>query len=247
MKILLAIDDTDDLESRGTGHLAEDIAQEVERNGWGRRSYITRHQLLVHPDVPYTSHNSAMCFTADVDPMCLDRLVALAATTLERERAPGSDPGLCVAVADRLASHDEAIAWGRAAKTTVLRKPDAYALAQRLGVHLSEHGGTGQGVIGALAGVGLRLSGCDGRVRGHLDIPNSDGTASVRQIRAHPHVQRVVSLDGSHVGDEDRVVLGEKVKAVMRDGGLAVLVVPAGPERPDARWQTCPKELLKAY
>jgi hypothetical protein len=247
MKILLAIDDTDDLESRGTGHLAEDIAQEVERKGWGRRSYITRHQLFVHPDVPYTSHNSAMCFTTDLEPACLDRLVALAAAILERERAPGSDPGLCVAVAERLASADEVIAWGRAAKTTVLRKPDAYAVAQRLGIHLSEHGGTGQGVIGALAGVGLRLSGCDGRVRGHLAIPSADGTASVREIRAHPHVQRVVSLDAAPVADEDRVVVGEKVKAVMQDGGLTVLVVPAGPERPDVRWQTCPKELLKAY
>lgn len=248
MRLLLAIDDTDDLESRGTGHLAEDIAREVERNGWGRRSYITRHQLLVHPDVPYTSHNSAMCFEADVDAGCVEPLVALAVATLERERAPASDPGLCVLTEAALGAAPELAAWGQAAKTTVLRKADALALARRVGVHLSEHGGTGQGVVGALAAVGLRLHGRDGRVRGGLSIAASGATASVREIRAHPHVAGVRSLAGDVVPqDQDRVLLGEKVKAVMLDGGPVVLLIPAGPERGDARWQTCPKELLRGY
>ena len=67
MKILISIDDTDNLESCGTGELATQISQTIAEQGWGTCSYITRHQLLVHPDVPYTSHNSAMCFEATID------------------------------------------------------------------------------------------------------------------------------------------------------------------------------------
>ncbi|MDK2890060.1 MAG: hypothetical protein PWR21_692, partial [Methanoculleus sp.] len=57
MTIYLGIDDTDTRESRGTGRLARMIATELAR------SYtvtgVTRHQLFVHPAVPYTSHNSS--------------------------------------------------------------------------------------------------------------------------------------------------------------------------------------------
>ncbi len=246
MKVFVAIDDTDNLETKGTGHLAESIAQDVEKNGWGTRSYITRHQLLVHPDIPYTSHNSAMCFTADVVPAFMERLISHASAFLERERAEGSDPGLCVAAAAGIAGNEELLAFGRKAKEAVLKKADAYGLALRLGIHLSEHGGTGQGVVGALAGVGLRLSGADGRVRGGLLIVGTkDGTASAGQIRAHPQVDAVMSLEGRVLQDEERIALGEKVKAVMLDGKSVVLVMPS--ESDGARWRTCPKEILKSY
>ncbi len=246
MRVLLAVDDTDNLESIGTGHLAEAIAQDVERKGWGKRSYVTRHQLLVHPDVPYTSHNSSMCFTVDMDGAHLEALVSHAAGFLEKESAPGSDPGLCVAVADRLERTEELIAFGERAKQAVVKKDEALELAGRLGIHLSEHGGTGGGVIGALAAVGLRLSGNDGRLRGHLEIENVNGVATVRDICAHPSVGSVLTLDGAVLRDEEAVLLsGWKVKAVLQGGGPVLLVMPS--ESEDARWRTCPREILKAY
>jgi hypothetical protein len=240
MRVLVAIDDTDALGTRGTGHLAEDVAQAMERNGLGRRSFITRHQLLVHPDVPYTSHNSAMCFTAELWPGAVEPLVALAGAMLERGRAPGSDPGLCVAAPEALERTEDLVAWGRAAKTTVLRKGDAYVLARRVGVHLSEHGGTGQGVVGALAGVGLRLSGMDGRVRGGLVIPSVDGTASAREIRAHPQVRAVLGLGGEVPRDDDRVApcnLGNAYEPRTRRGSTVRprLLGEGPPRQPGAR------------
>jgi len=118
-------------------------------------------------------------------------------------------------------------------------------LARRLRLHLSEHGGTGQGVVGALAGVGLRLSGRDGRVRGGLQISGASGRASAGQIRAHPHVDEVMTLEGQVLADDEQVLLGEKVKAVMQDGKCVVLVTAS--ESNEAPWKTCPKELLKRY
>ena len=248
MKVLLAVDDTDNLETKGTGHLAEAIAQELVRQRWGTRSYITRHQLLVHPDVPYTSHNSSMCFTAEIDGARLPDLTSHAAAFLETASAPGSDPGLCVAVADRLEDAEELIAFGKRAKQAVLGKDEAYDLARRLGVHLSEHGGTGGGVIGALAAVGLRLSGNDGRLRGHLEIGRVDGNgvATVRDLCAHPHVGSVRTLRGDVLRGDEAVLLSEwKVKAVMQ-GGSGVLLVTESASG-EAPWETCPRAILKAY
>ncbi len=55
----------------------------------------------------------------------------------------------------------------------LLTKQEAYMLANTTGVHLSENGGTGDGIVGALAGTGLRLDGNDGRFRGWLEFGNT--------------------------------------------------------------------------
>ena len=57
MRYLIGIDDTDNLESRGTGHRARQLAQFLIDLAEPLR--ITRHQLLVVPEIPYTSHNSS--------------------------------------------------------------------------------------------------------------------------------------------------------------------------------------------
>lgn len=60
-------------------------------------------------------------------------------------------------VEDEYLKAADLVDFGRRAKNEVLTKDLAYDLAVKLGVPLSEHGGTGDGVIGAVAGSGLRL------------------------------------------------------------------------------------------
>jgi hypothetical protein len=247
MRILISIDDTDNLESPGTGALASRIASDLEINGWGKSSYVTRHQLLVHPDIPYTSHNSAMCFAAEVDEAALESIIHYAAEFLKRESAAGSDPGLCVTVVDRLKNPEPLIAFGRKAKQSVITIAEAYSLAETLQLHLSEHGGTGQGVIGALAGAGLRLSGNDGRLKGRLNIADVDGWAAVSDICSHNDVDEVRSLNGPPLKDTERVKLGEKVKTVLLEGKSVLLVVPADGAVAGTAWQTCSRQQLKNY
>ena len=67
MTTLITLDDTDHKGTPGTGHLAEALRKELESLYGATTSRITRHQLFVHADIPYTSHNSAMCFAADID------------------------------------------------------------------------------------------------------------------------------------------------------------------------------------
>lgn len=247
MRVLVCIDDTDNLETkRGTGELASEIAGELEKRGWGKAQPVTRHQLLVHPDIPYTSHNSCMCFDAEIKEEYLNNLIGFCEEYLVNESAPGSDPGLCVVVPDRLSQPGWLISFGFMAKREVLTKEDAYSLAEELNVHLSEHGGTGQGVIGALAGTGLRLSGNDGRFRGKIKIKEPYEIATVDEICSQSYVEIVKSLDeGIVLAGDERVRLGEVVKAALMDG-KSVLLVNSQPED-EVKWQTCSKNQIKNY
>jgi hypothetical protein len=247
MNVLVCIDDTDSIDSRGTGELADLLACEVENRGWGRCGSITRHQLFVHPDIPYTSHNSSMCFTAEMDEAHLGVLTEYASGFLARESAEGSDPGLCVAVAERLPRPDTLIDFGYRAKRSVIEMREAYGLAAEEGIHLSSHGGTGQGIIGALAGVGLRLGGNDGRMRGSLSIPAIDGVAAVKDILNHSEVDVVRTLDGACLTPENRVRFVDKIKTVLMGGKLVLLVIPDDAEKSGAQWKTCTRQQLKQY
>lgn len=247
MRILIAIDDTDNLVSRGTGEIASLIADAVQQNGWGTPGFITRHQLLVHPDIPFTSHNSTMCFPIEMKEGCLGQLIAFASDFLERECAEGSDPGLCVAVPEQVSVAAELVAFGRRAKEEVIAKQEALDLAKSLGVHLSEHGGTGHGVIGALAGVGLRLWGNDGRMRGRLASVHPGQVLRVRELLDQPDVDAVRCPDGGAVGEEELVLIEDKPKTVMRDGASVLLVTAADSNNGEARWQTLPRKLLRGY
>jgi hypothetical protein len=238
MKTLIAIDDTDNLESPGTGEVLEALGHKLGGNGFGIPGRVTRHQLPMIPEIPYTSHNSSMCLDFELesrqarnrnDGHCasetesarVDELIAVACTALEKEAAPGSDPGLCVLVSDSLKDPGALLAYGREAKKRVIAKEEAYAVAKKLGIHLSEHGGTGIGVIGALAGVALRLSGSDGRFKGKLKLPVEK--LSVSELAALPGIDEVRSLGGT-LAPTDEIMVPEIIKPVLLDHKAVLLI-----------------------
>lgn len=250
MKVLICIDDTDNTDiKRGTGQLASQLAQDIEEKGWGRCEPVTRHQLLVHPDIPYTSHNSAMCFAADIAEDALEEVIAYGSSFLGKERAAGSDPGLCLVIPERLANPGWLIAYGFSAKQEVLSKDYAYDIAREMGIYLSEHGGTGDGVVGALAGSGLRLSGNDGRFRGKLAVGEPGQALTVGEICVRSYITRVRSKeDGRVLAADELVEIGEVVKAVLIDREAVLMVRPlAVPGDRGAVWRTCTKDELRCY
>lgn len=245
INILVSIDDTDNLESKGTGELAEMISNHIEEMNWGRCFKVTRHQLLVHPDIPYTSHNSSMCFSAEVDERYIDSIIGYACDFLSGESAPESDPGLCVALIDKISDPDVLMDFGRKAKREILTKDYAYETAKLLGVHLSEHGGTGQGIIGALAGAGLRLTGNDGRFKGGYKNETGRGVLKASEIMSIFGIDEVRSMDKSPVHPDDLVKLDEKIKTVLLDGKSVLLVYAS--DEDNANWKCCSKQYLKRY
>jgi hypothetical protein len=248
MKIFVCMDDTDQLEGPGTGHLAQDLCEEIEKIGWGTCSAISRHQLYVHDDIPYTSHNSAMCFEADIAEETLTPLIRFSGVFLHEKSAPGSDPGLCVSVDPHLLKRSKLTEFGQRAKQTVLSKKDAYRLATELNIHLSEHGGTGQGVVGALAGVGLRLGGNDGRLRGWYHLGRKGKSIAVSTLTSYDFIDLVRCENGAFLTDDTTVFFGgEELKTVLQNGKQVLLVKRTSNGSKPGFWITLTKQEVKIY
>ena len=160
MRVYIGFDDTDNKNAnRGTGKLARWFEKELPEGCrlWG----VVRQQLLLHDDIPYTSHNSSACVVVDMpDPGMLKALTGLAVAHVERHSLVGSDPGVCVASnGDRDLS--VLVDFGRLCTREVVTQKSALQAASAF--HLSGHGGTNDGIIGAAAAVGLTASGWSGR------------------------------------------------------------------------------------
>lgn len=248
MQIYLSIDDTDNLNSPGSGQLAETLAGELQQEGLTLKcSNISRHQLFFNEAIPYTSHNSSMCFSAVTGDDKLNDIIEFTRQFLRRTAAPGSDPGLCVAVDSKLLDRDALTAFGLKAKKTVLSKQDAYSLADKTGVHLSEHGGTGDGVIGALAGTGLRLQGNDGRFRGWLDLGAKGTITTPSSLCMHSFVDAVVDDNGQALADETPVFLADSRIKTIHCNHHQVIPVTAAASECGAAWQTLTKKDVKRF
>ena len=92
-RYLIGIDDTDNLESRGTGFRARTLGGRLTEAGIGELKGVSRHQLYVHDSIAYTSHNSSLCLDFDVNVGREQGLVPFCREFLSTESAPGSDAG----------------------------------------------------------------------------------------------------------------------------------------------------------
>lgn len=248
MQIYLSVDDTDNLTSIGSGQLAENLTEELIHRGLVQScSNITRHQLYFHEDIPYTSHNSSMCFTAAISPAYLPDLVDFSARYLQEHAAPGSDPGLCVAENSDTLDKEALIRFGEQAKSTILNKDKAYQLARQTRVHLSEHGGTGDGVVGAIAGIGLRMQGNDGRFRGWFNMGNVGEIVTAAALCKHPFVSDVIDENGASIAAESPIrITDEKIKTILHNH-IQVIPVSRQAEANGSEWTTLSRKQVKKY
>ena len=262
MKLLMCIDDTDNLDSPGTGEKLENIGEGIVNNGWGQVSYITRHQFLIHEDIKYTSHNSSMCFQIETtsenclgltQEECLEKITAYGMKYLLENGAEGSDPGLCVANLEKISPEEigKLMEFGARAKKEVLSKEAAYLLAEEIeGVHLSEHGGTGDGVIGAIAGCGLRLSGNDGKIKGKIKVENPGEIVTAKELKKRYNAEAVRAVTNQiEIEDTCMIQIGDEIKAVYSHNQMTLPVcVNEDPETcTEVEWKTCTKKQLKGF
>jgi hypothetical protein len=192
--ILIGIDDTDILGSAGTGRMARDLADHLVSLSLGNPLGITRHQLLVDERIPYTSHNSSLCIALHSDNR-LSEFFQPCIDFLRNNFREGSDPGLCICHPDNL--DKEIIRFGLNAQEIVLLKKEAINLAEQYGLFLTELGGTGGGIIGALAAIALRAEGNSGR---YVDLPgirSITGTVTVSELLSRTDIDSVRTEDGT--------------------------------------------------
>jgi hypothetical protein len=155
--IYACIDDTDMPGTRGTNRLAIAIAKEL-RGRWRCRS-ITKHPHLRHPDIPYTHGNNSCCMIFEAAAQDEQPLRDFIRQAMLDDFIEGSDPGICVTA--RVPRPLQPFA--ERSRREVLGMDEAYALAAAEGLILEGLGGTNQGVIGALAGLGSAAAGQPGQ------------------------------------------------------------------------------------
>lgn len=239
VRLLVAIDDTDNSEPDcvGTGRRARLLASELVDRGLARAATVTRHQLLVHPEIPFTSHNSAACIDAEEVRAPLAEVADAAREHLLAHPNAGANPGLCVAAAASVPAF--LLAFAKRAQSEVLGLDEADAVAARLNGVVWSGGETGQGRIGALAALALRHSGEDGRFIGLPGIRACEGVMTVAEIRARTPITRVETLEGEALADDVSIDTRDWVRPSLR-GGRPVLRVRwlDGRWVPEEKWRT---------
>ncbi len=244
MRFLIGIDDTDNEESRGTGHHGRQLGKLLAEGGLAQLEGITRHQLLQDPRIPYTAKNSAVCLAVRLEESRQSEAAEFCRQYLLRESAPGADAGLCVAHWEAV---NEAIQeFGLAAKREVLTSAEAVRLAEEAGILLEGLTGDKIGLIGALAGVGLRAGGSEGRFVWLPGLRQLEGVYTVEQLQQAAQIKVVIKLDHTELPLSARVSVGEWVRPILHNGQAALLVEDAN-DTEESEWRTAAKEIVKRY
>jgi hypothetical protein len=243
MHYYIGIDDTDNLESRGTGFRARQLGTMLEESGVAKLICITRHQLYVHKDIPFTSHNSSACLLMECELENETKLTSYCREFLLRESAPGSDAGLCIALSDVITRGIEN--WGKNAKRIVLNKTLAHELALQNNIFLEGLTGEKIGVIGALAAVGLRHAGNDGRVLWLPMLRETEGVFSAEELKDRLCVDTITTKDGTAIPPSDEIMTDNWLRPVMRNKEIT-LIVEKTEDHVQYKWQHVPKEYIKS-
>lgn len=240
MKIYVAFDDTDTIDcGRGTGKLARWFEQKLPD---GCTQYgIMRQQLLVAPDIPYTSHNSSLINIIEApDESYIPELITIAAAHIMEHFVVGSDPGLCV-VSENNPAIKNLIPFGITCMERKVSQQEAMTAAE--GIHLSGHGGTNDGIIGAAAGVGLTYNGMSGRFNEYsfeyspLKLRDYPAETTAGFLRDHGISVMSVDKNCAYVPDADIVQNFGWLRPNLSFGKPAVFVMPDGKNR----WMTYKK------
>jgi hypothetical protein len=220
--IYVGIDDTDILDAPGTNQLARKMVAELRGQARGR--IILRHQLLEDPRVPCTKKNG--CASIEFEPtssFSRDGFLTALRQMIVSWSPAGSDPGLCLAESVPQAVID----WGIRCQRELVKQSEARHIAAEHGIHLEGLGGTEDGVIGALAAVGLMATQNDGRVI-HFESDGIDwydltGCLDVDAIRAHG-VDEILIIDTGKPLTTGIVDIGKRLRPNFREGKIVLYV-----------------------
>jgi hypothetical protein len=241
VQFLLGLDDTDVIGQKpGTGRLARDLGAYLQRLELARLVGVVRHQLLVDPRIPYTSHNSPACLVMRAAASAGQEIFDVAGGYIVTRCAPGSDPGLCVAEQEKVGA--EVVRFGQRASSEVVSKFEATAVARGRQLILEELGGTGDGIIGALAAVGLTAAGNAGRfLEWHGGLRDLSERVAAAELRRRGIEILCIARDGEVVPSNAMITTGDWVRPRLLLGRPVLLV-----ERTDGEWRCFDRKSVHA-
>lgn len=222
MKYLIGIDDTDNLESRGTGYRARMMAALLIEKKVADVHSIFRHQLLFDRRIPYTSHNSSASFVIETDNP--ENMTKLCRDFLLEDCAPGSDAGLCIAAYDSV--DKDVVDYGISAKKQILNQEIAKKLAMEKNIFLEGLTGTRDGIIGSLAAIGLRKSGNDGRgiwVKGK-ELREFNGIVTAEELFRLIEIDEITDMHEKHVAKHSLIFIDNWIRPVVKNNKIRIIV-----------------------
>lgn len=241
----IGIDDTDNQTSRGTGFRSRDMGHRIEENGLGKILGITRHQLFFDPRIPYTSHNSSACLVVEAKDRT--QLTGFCRNYLLETAADGSDVGLCVALPDEIS--ERVINWGYRAKKEVITQTEAKEIANQQGLYLIGLTGTHDGIIGALAAIGLRFHGNDGRfiwLKGQQEMREiAAGNYSKEALTKLLGVSLFLDLEMNEIQSIQSIQIADWLRPILHKHKITLLLESTNPNGND--WKIAPKEFIKSH
>ena len=219
--LYVGLDDTDMPGTRGTGHLARDVA------AWLANDYsivgVTRHQLLHERPIPFTANNSSNVIILDAPEADRFSIFERVAQFVPPQCPEGSDPGLCVATPEQV----RGLTFGQRCQTEIVQTALSVETAASRNVLLRSLAGSPCGMIGALAGVCLAASGNDGRFVHFGRVRELKGRVPLGEV-LDSGVERVMMEDGTEVHDGD-IETCDKLRPALRDGRAMLYVRPLEP------------------
>lgn len=237
----IAIDDTDEIGyATSTGEICEEIRAYIQLHYSKATQVVTRHQLMLHEDIPYTSHNSSMCFSAYLSEDEIEDIKIFVIDYVMRNCADSSAPGICIGFEKDISDKNVLISYGLDAKKSVLTKEKAYETARAQNLFLTELKNDGAGVIGALAGVALRMYGNDGRIKGKVTLGKK--SISIQEILELGMFDEVRLSDGKIADKKYLVIVEEYLKGVYLEHKSVLLV-----EEYEGSYKPLVKENLLEY
>ncbi len=225
MLFLIGLDDTDNATSEDTINLAERLGFKLEENHIAKLVAITSHQLSRNSSIAFTSTNQCACLLVDAHQEDQRDLELVCRGFLLRECAPGSNAGFALSPWSGVAP--AVITWGQQAKATLLTRQEAMTLAHENNIAIAGFTGSGSGVIGALAAVGLYFDGNDGCFQWLPGLRDLHGVYTLLGLLETCNIGRVENARSRRPLPGDRINIVEGAIPILRGGKSLLLVEPA--------------------
>ena len=233
MIFYLGIDDTGPPGKSGTGETALALGLHLQSQKLARLVHVSAHTLLTTTEIPNANPTHAYCLTLEGEAQRLREIDMESRVYLMHHSAAGSNPGFALAARSRVNEH--ILNWGKACQMMTMERREALDLARSQEFTAAGFNGSGNGVIGALAAVGLRFSGCDGWITWLPGLPDLKGVMTFSEILHISTFDYVKSLRGRTPDFRDRIQLGEHVMPLLYEGRTVLLLAPA-PRSADWEW-----------
>jgi hypothetical protein len=229
----LGIDDTGQPGKCGTDATALALGLHLQAQKLARLAHVSAHALVSIGDIPDDNPTHAYCLTLEAEAQRLREIDMESRVYLMRNSAAGANPGFALAVREQV--NDRILNWGKACQSLTLERREALDLARSQGITAAGFTGSGSGVIGALAAVGLRSSGSDGWITWLPGLPGLKGVMTFSEILHISTFDYVKSLHGRTPDFRDRIQLGGQVMPLLYNDRTLLLLAPA-PRSTDWEW-----------